>query len=228
MNDLLTQLYSLVADALRGMGPGLLRSLVLLSIILVLLVINFFVMKRTAARRGINVHTQWNFGGPQPSVQPKIAEASVGDPFGRTRATLVGIYKGVLIAVGTVLFAAAAYAAMKATAANALPMLALLLLCSALGVFWQAWRYDRWSRDTSVEDVVDAFRPEISTISVEPKVGYLDNQAIARAQELMRQGAPLDTICREVNPEYGRWDSVQQQAFRTVMESVLKRYHAGT
>lgn len=55
-----------------------------------------------------------------------------------------------------------------------------------------------------------------------PEVHRLDNAAIQQAAGFLRQGLDLDTVCRYIEPAYSGWDPFRQQAFRSVMQEVLK------
>jgi hypothetical protein len=35
----------------------------------------------------------------------------------------------------------------------------------------------------------------------------------------------MDSVCREINPDYASWGSLKQQMFRKAMEAVLKSEH---
>jgi hypothetical protein len=56
----------------------------------------------------------------------------------------------------------------------------------------------------------------------EPLVVRLDNDAINKARLLLSTGKDLESVCRELEPGYGNWGSVQQRMFRKAMEKVLK------
>jgi hypothetical protein len=56
----------------------------------------------------------------------------------------------------------------------------------------------------------------------EPTVVKMGNDDLRKAADLLRAGADLDTICRQLNPEYAQWGALQQRLFRMTMEKVLK------
>jgi mannose/fructose/N-acetylgalactosamine-specific phosphotransferase system component IID len=61
------------------------------------------------------------------------------------------------------------------------------------------------------------------TVTVEePTVMRMDGDAVQKAQLLLATGKDMDSICREINPEYASWGSFRQQMFQKAMEAVLK------
>jgi type II secretory pathway component PulF len=56
----------------------------------------------------------------------------------------------------------------------------------------------------------------------DPLVIKLDNDAVARAHSLLGAGSDIDSICREIEPAYADWQSVQQRAFQKAVEMLLK------
>ena len=242
MSDFLMEVYYFAVDTLRELAAAFLGwTLVLVVLVLPLLVVVYFFMKKAAASRGVNLNVRWNLDAPQRAPRSAATRnlvaglfratptpSPVVDSLEQTRAGLLKVYKGLLLGVGTVLLAAAFYTALVATTANGLALVAFLLLCLAGAAFGGMWKYERRasSGPTNVVNLVQAIEPHVSMLITEPQVGVLGNQAIERAKELSQEGAPLDAICREVNPEYGQWGSFQQQAFQRVMEAVLQHYSA--
>ena len=60
------------------------------------------------------------------------------------------------------------------------------------------------------------------TVKEEPIVVRLKGDALQKAQTLLATGKDMDSICREINPEYASWGSLRQQMFQKAMEAVLK------
>jgi hypothetical protein len=56
----------------------------------------------------------------------------------------------------------------------------------------------------------------------EPTVVKMETNALQQAQDLLNGGKDMDAVCREINPEYAKWGSIQQQLFRKTLEAVLK------
>jgi hypothetical protein len=78
-----------------------------------------------------------------------------------------------------------------------------------------------------VAQSLDRTRATLSVQAGEPQVEVLDQQAIDRLRELSRQGASLDEICRQIQPEYDQWIPFRQQAFQKVVEAVVRHYSGG-
>jgi hypothetical protein len=65
-------------------------------------------------------------------------------------------------------------------------------------------------------------QPHIKVSMGEPVIIKLDNAAIQKARDSLSAGGDLDSICRELEPEYATWISIRQQAFQKAMEALLK------
>jgi hypothetical protein len=60
------------------------------------------------------------------------------------------------------------------------------------------------------------------TVKEEPMVVRMKAGALQKAQTLLATGKDMDSVCREINPEYASWGSLRQQMFQKAMEAVLK------
>ena len=60
------------------------------------------------------------------------------------------------------------------------------------------------------------------TAKEEPMVVRMKSGALQKAQTLLATGKDIDSVCREINPEYASWGSPRQQMFQKAMEAVLK------
>ena len=60
------------------------------------------------------------------------------------------------------------------------------------------------------------------TVKEEPMVVRMKAGALQKAQTLLATGKDMDSVCREINPEYASWGSPRQQMFQKAMEAVLK------
>jgi len=56
----------------------------------------------------------------------------------------------------------------------------------------------------------------------EQMVVRMKSGALQKAQSLLATGTDMDSICREINPEYASWESRKQQVFQKTMEAVIK------
>ena len=61
----------------------------------------------------------------------------------------------------------------------------------------------------------------VKVTTSQPLVVKLDKDAVQRARDLLTAGGDLDSVCREIEPEYANWISLQQRAFRKALETVL-------
>jgi hypothetical protein len=55
----------------------------------------------------------------------------------------------------------------------------------------------------------------------EPTVVKMESDVLQQARDLHTAGKDMDSICREINPEYSRWGSTRQMLFRKTMETML-------
>jgi hypothetical protein len=63
------------------------------------------------------------------------------------------------------------------------------------------------------------------TVTVtEPTVVKMGNDEIKQAADLLRGGSDMDTVCRQINPDYAQWPKLQQRLFRMTLEKVLRSY----
>jgi hypothetical protein len=60
------------------------------------------------------------------------------------------------------------------------------------------------------------------TVQQEPMVVRMKSGALEKAQTLLATGKDMDSVCREINPEYASWESLRQQMFQRAIEAVLK------
>lgn len=56
----------------------------------------------------------------------------------------------------------------------------------------------------------------------EPTVVRLEADALQKAQDLLKSGMDMDSVCREINPDYVKWGSLEQRLFQRAMETLLK------
>jgi len=145
------------------------------------------------------------------------------------------IYKYLTYAIVAVLIAGGVYFASVATAANGLMLFAFSLFVAAAVVFSQMERFRRimtGNPSINITKTLTIGRPGAvkiesgnitETVTVgEPTVVKMETNTLQQAQDLLNAGKNMDAVCREINPEYAKWGSIQQQLFRKTMEAVLK------
>lgn len=57
----------------------------------------------------------------------------------------------------------------------------------------------------------------------EPEVHRVDSSMLEEAKRMAADGAPIDDICRVVDPEHDRRDPYYQEAFRRVVKSMIEQ-----
>ena len=60
------------------------------------------------------------------------------------------------------------------------------------------------------------------TVKEEPMVVRMKSDALEKARTLLATGKDMDSVCREINPEYASWSSLGQRMFQKAMETMLK------
>ncbi len=55
-----------------------------------------------------------------------------------------------------------------------------------------------------------------------PIIYKLGNEELQRAGALLKTGTDMDSICREVDPNYAKLGSIEQAMFREALETILK------
>lgn len=125
-------------------------------------------------------------------------------------------YKYLTYAIVAVFVAGGIYFASVATTGNGYIYYAIWLFAVAAVFYSQLERFQQ----------LIAWKPSINftkTVTIgEPNVYKLDTNALQQAQDLLRGGKEIGSVCREINPEYANWGSIQQQLFQKTLEAVLK------
>jgi hypothetical protein len=126
------------------------------------------------------------------------------------------IYRYLTYAIVAALIAGGIYYTSIATTGNGLILVAILLFAGAAIAFGQMERFQQLMTWKPSLDIT-------KTLTIgEPTVVKMESNALRTAQDLLSAGKDMDSVCREINPEYAQWGSIQQQLFRKTMESVLK------
>jgi hypothetical protein len=102
----------------------------------------------------------------------------------------------------------------------------IMVILAVVVPFYRMMRASTELRDRA-EDAIKANSGANLTLAVkgsarESLVIRLNKDALQKASDLLRVGNDLESVCREIEPEYPNWRIVQQQAFRRAIEMVLK------
>lgn len=222
-------LEEVLAKALHQAGAelgGLV--LVLLLVGAPVLVALYVLIRRIASRRGVNLDVQWKAGSldqrSTPASRPvQATEDDPSQPFD-PRRVLVTAYKVLTLTAALALLAGTILAYRAATPGNGLLLLALILGGLSIIAFLSIDKLDRQESEAKtysgiVDDLLS--QVQVSTLHAKPTVYSIDEQGLARAREMSRQGASLDEICRAISDDYAAWPPQQQEAFQRVMQAVL-------
>jgi len=166
-------------------------------------------MRRLGSQRGINIRFEWNSDRGQPAIRGSTIEnisdaqnanqGAVSRPSksDNLRRTLVTVYRGLVLMGAIVLLLGAIWAYMTATPGNGLLLVAILLFALSLIAFLSVGKFGQEASGTGTNrSTIDELlsNVKVSTSFAAPEVHTLDNSTIARARELMQQGASLDEI----------------------------------
>jgi hypothetical protein len=93
-----------------------------------------------------------------------------------------------------------------------------------LAVFYRMTRASRDLRDRAEAMMADSgasLALGVKASGGKSLVVRLNKDTVQKARELLRAGNDLESVCREIEPEYGNWRTLQQHAFRRAIEMVL-------
>jgi hypothetical protein len=232
-------LLELIMRTLRETPAEIVGAALVLVSVLVLWAIFHFLIRRIGSQGGVNIRLdipmRLDIGrrftrGPSIEGISDVARAneSLGVNARQTedlRRRLSMVYRGMMLlgAIGLLLGAILAYFA--ATPGNGLLLVALLLFALSIIALLSTLVYRREERDRELDrSPIDELleNVKVSTSFAGLEVHTLDSSAIARARAMSQQGMSLDEICRTIDVKYGAWDPSHQQAFRNVIQAVLK------
>ena len=77
-------------------------------------------------------------------------------------------------------------------------------------------------REAGSEIPEETARIEGARVSfAEPEVHHVDGTMLDTARRMASEGAPIDDICRSVDPEHDRNDPMHQEAFRRIVRAMV-------
>lgn len=165
------------------------------------------------------------------------------------RSMLKRIYRSLMIFVTLALGVGAFLAYWYATPGNGLllvsAILAILTLMAGLSINKLEWRDEQAE---TYRGIMDDVRSRFGGLQVnrgsqpggtatftfgggmpvnvdyaEPEVHRVDNEMVAEAKRMTTEGAPIDDICRMVDPGHDRNDPIHQEAFRRIVRAMIEQ-----
>ena len=223
-------------------GVLLLTVLIFVGVFFPVLAALYLLLRRMSWPGRTNIDVKWNFKTPRDSASDGIAAKTPGSFHGNSfgdsaardlsekttldlRSLLKKIYKTLTLLIAAFLLFGAIMAYRAATPGNGLLLVSGILAVLAFITFLSAGKLDRMDANgESYRSIADSFlsKAQISTVVASPEVHVLDNEALARAQQMSHDGKSLDEICRAMNYEYENWSPAHQEAFQRVMQSALE------
>lgn len=165
------------------------------------------------------------------------------------RETLKRIYRITMIGVTVVFGIATAAAYFSATSGNGLLLVAMIMavltLMAGLSIFKLDWQDEEAKAYRGIaQDLITRFgRPQLSdgigaiarpgtggdsrfqfTFQVaEPEVHRVDAAGLDDAKRMAAAGAPIDDICRSIDPDHEGHDAAHQEAFRKIVRAMIEQ-----
>lgn len=142
------------------------------------------------------------------------------------RSMLKLAYKAGMILLTLMLGAGAVLAFVNATTANGLLLVsgifAMLTLIAGLSIS----RLDDQDRQAETyrqlgQDIRKLVKVSTHRVHAEPEVHRVDDAALEEARRMDRDGAPIDSICRLIDPGHDGHDPAHQEAFRKMVRAML-------
>jgi hypothetical protein len=138
------------------------------------------------------------------------------------------IYKIGMIVVTLMLIVGAVAAYWVATPGNQLLLisgiLAILALMAGLSITKLDWQ-DQQARAYGQlgQDIRKLVKVSTRYEYAEPEVHRVDAAKLEDAKRMAANGAPIDDICRSVDPEHDRHDEPHQEAFRKLVRTMIEQ-----
>jgi hypothetical protein len=136
------------------------------------------------------------------------------------------IYKILMIVVTLVVGAAAIFAFAKATPGNGLDLvggiLAVFTLIAGLSISKLDWQAERAESYRQLgHEIRHGINLSTSYTFADPEVHRVDATMLDTAKRMASDGAPIDDICRTIDPEHDGHLPVHQEAFRRVVQTMI-------
>jgi hypothetical protein len=143
------------------------------------------------------------------------------------RSLFKRIYKFGMILVTLTLggFAIAAY--LSATTANGLLLISGILAILTLMAGLSISKLDDQDRQAETyreigQDLRNLMKVSTIHTYAEPEVHRVDAATLEDAKRMAADGAPIEDICRAVDPGYDHHDPAHKQAFQKIVEAMIK------
>lgn len=138
------------------------------------------------------------------------------------------IYKSLMILVTVGLGIGAIAAWWYATPGNGLLLvcgiLAILTLIAGLSINKLEWQDQQAATFAGIFRDMRAMKNcAISIQYAEPEVHRVDAAGLKDAKRMAAEGAPIDAICRAIDPGHDRNDPAHQEAFRKIVWAMIKQ-----
>jgi hypothetical protein len=144
------------------------------------------------------------------------------------REALKLIYRNLMILITAALGLGTIAAWWYATPGNGLLLvsgiLAILTLIAGLSINKLEWQ-DRHAETFAgiVRDMRFLKDDAVSIQYAEPEVHRVDAAGLDDAKRMAAAGAPIDDICRAIDPEHDRHDPAHQEAFRKIVRAMIEQ-----
>ena len=143
------------------------------------------------------------------------------------RSIFKGIYKIGMILLTGILASAAILAYVNATPANMLLLVsgifALLTLIAGLSIS----KLDDQDKQAETyreigQDIRKLVKVSTNYGYAEPEIHRVDLAAVEEAKRMAKDGAPIDDICRSIDPGHDSHDPAHKEAFRKIVQAMIE------
>jgi hypothetical protein len=146
--------------------------------------------------------------------------------FENTRNVLKLIYKIGMIVLTLMLAGVTILAFTNATTGNGLALwggiLAVFTLIAGLSISKLDWQDERAESYRQLgHEIRHGINLSTSYTFADPEVHHVDATTLDTAKRMASEGAPIDDICRTIDPEHDGHLPVHQEAFRRVVQAMI-------
>lgn len=136
------------------------------------------------------------------------------------------IYKIGMVLLALMLASGAILAYAGATPANGLLLisgiLAVLTLIAGLSISKLEWQDEQAETYRQIgQDIRKLVKVSTSYSYAEPEVHRVDLATVAKAKRMASDGAPIDHICKEIDPGHDGHHPAHKEAFRKIVQAMI-------
>lgn len=193
---------------------------------------------RSSAKRVLLNGRLVEIGGSPDHAQSTDVDADEPDPFVRAKRPLRTIFRALAALIMVTLVTLTILSYLHSTPGTGDILLTIVLAAVTLMAFQKLLSIDRMHREpdpastarlhqTLQGGLASKLQEALSgSVTIDwnvasPEVHRIDEEGLARARTMAKEGKSVDEICRAMEGDYANWAPPHQQAFRNVMQAVI-------